>query len=102
MVVFIMICLPYVLTWMISYNDREKFIAQRASGDIITVDTGDGVREIAFEDYTAGVLAMQMDPKSSPEALKAQAVIVRTNLAEGFERQEAYVPGEHYMTVAQM
>ncbi len=102
MVVFIMICLPYVLTWMISYNDREKFIAQRASGDIITVDTGDGVREIAFEDYTAGVLAMQMDPKSSPEALKAQAVIVRTNLAEGFERQEAYVPGEPYMTVAQM
>lgn len=102
MVVFIMICLPYVLTWMISHADRERFIAQRAAGDFITIDTGDGAREIDFEDYVAGVLAMQTDPGSSPEVLKAQAVIVRTNLMAGYADKEAYVPAEPYMTVAQM
>lgn len=100
MVVFILACLPYILTWLISSDDREAYIARTVDSDNVAVDTGEGIKEIDFDDYAAGVLALQTDEDSHAEAVKAQAVIVRTNLLAALTAGGTLE--EPYLTIAQM
>lgn len=72
--------LPYVIVSLGSPQVKESYGRMRASENFISVKTEEGIREISFEDYVCGVAAQEMEKEWPLEAVKAQVVVVRTNL----------------------
>ena len=75
---------------------------QTATEDFISVRQGEAIREISFEDYVMGVAATQIDGNSQPEALKAQMVLVRTNLKKHLEENPGELLSEAYITLEEL
>lgn len=73
-----------------------------ASDHYISVETDQGIREIAFEDYVMGAAACQIGADSHPEALKAQMVIVRTNLYKELEENTEELLNVPYRTLEEL
>lgn len=94
--------LPYVIVSLGSADEREAYHVQKASGNFISIQTKDGIREISFEDYVCGVAASEMDADCPPEAVKAQVVIVRTNLEKFQEDHPGTLLSEEYLTLEEM
>lgn len=98
----IIFILPYVIVSLGSPETRETYAVQKASGNFISIQTKDGIREISFEDYVCGVAAQEMDDKCPLEAVKAQMVIVRTNLKKFQEEHPGTLLSEEYLTLEEM
>lgn len=73
-VVSAVVCFPWIFTLVFGQNNTQYIYETKHSGRYVTVED----EKVDVEDFTAYVLASQMDIASEEEALKAQAVIIRT------------------------
>lgn len=97
--------LVVVLCIMVNgYMERTLNTAADAAGsdDYISIQTGQGIQEISFEDYAVGVAACQIDLTAPAEAIKAQIVIARTNLCKKMADQPEQLLSESYRTRKQL
>lgn len=69
-------CFPWAVTLALGHGNGEYIYETADSGIYVTLPQG----KIDLENFTAFVVAAQMDIKEEEEALKAQAVIVRTHI----------------------
>lgn len=107
----IIVLLPYIITVFI--NGPSLVSSANVDDTYVSVKTDTGVLEMPVEEYCIGILAKEMPANYKLEALKAQAVLVRTDiyskiqesgsstvLEEGFwnqqEMQEAWGAAKYY------
>lgn len=77
--VFVIICLlPYVLTILLSGSGESSHQKKNTSERTVTVTRRDCEETIPLGEYLVGVLAAQIPADYEMEALKAQAVLIRT------------------------
>lgn len=74
-------CFPWLVTLAIGSNSNEYIYETSDSGRYVITSKG----TVDAEDFTAFVLASQMSMDTEEEALKAQAVIIRTYLYKMME-----------------
>ncbi len=81
----IIVLLPYVITLFI--NGPGIVTSSYVDGTYVKVKTGKKkeVTELPIEDYCIGIMAGEMLPEYAEEALKAQAVLVRTDIYRKIE-----------------
>lgn len=96
----IMILLPYVITVFVHGADME--VSGKAAAEYIDVETVNErgekqVLQVPWEEYFMGVLAKEMPETYEPEALKVQAVLVRTQLYQKLDSESGNILGEHYL-----
>ena len=65
-------------------------------------EEADGVREIGWTDYLAGILAKEVPPDFGEEAMKAQAVLIRTQIYREVGSSEDKILSMDYMTREEM
>lgn len=75
------ICFPWAMTLVLGGGSNEYIYETSNSGRYVLTPQG----KIDVEDFTAFVLSSQMSIDSEEEALKAQAVIIRTYLYQMME-----------------
>lgn len=98
--VFLLVILPYMVTVWI--NGRSVRTNVDHSPMYVKVQTGNTIKKVRWEEYFIGTLAKEIDVTYGEEALKAQAVLTRTNLYRKIaEKKDVILPGE-YMTYAEM
>lgn len=76
-VFIIVFLLPYVLTVVLSGAGKSKG-AGKTSEYMVTVQKEDREEKVSLNEYLVGVLAAQIPASYEMEALKAQAVLIRT------------------------
>lgn len=94
-VLLLLLLVPYIITSLFgnasggnTVQEKERMLEEqlREGGLFVINQTALGREEIPLEIYVADVLARTMEPGYEAEALKAQAVLIRTNLVpEGDE-----------------
>ena len=83
----ILVLFPYIVSVFVNGADFRKneddifYIQVRVSD----TEEADGIIEINWTDYLAGILALEMPGDYELEALKAQAVVVRTQIYRSME-----------------
>lgn len=88
--IIIVILLPYILTVFI--RGEGVFIVQTASGnEQVEVEINGVIMSVTWEEYLIGLLAKEIPEEYSLEAMKAQAIIVRTRLAVESGGNEDYI-----------
>lgn len=96
----ILILFPYIVSVFVNGADLRA-----GSGDgspyvkVRTTDSGgkETVVEISWKEYLAGILACEIPENYEPEAMKAQAVLIRTGLYQSLENSEDRILSEQYM-----
>lgn len=100
MIISVLVLLPYIITVLIS----GKSI--RVNGDhsplYVKVNVGNIQKKVLWEEFFIGVLAKEMDVTYGDEALKAQAILTRTNLYRRIEENQDIIFREEYMTYSEM
>lgn len=100
----ILILLPYIVSVFVNgagiYGEKKEDIyikvrTQDAGGEEKTVEVG-------WTEYLAGILAREMPGDYEPEALKAQAVLIRTNLYRELEESKDKILTEDYLSRSEM
>lgn len=101
----ILILLPYVVSVFVNGADA----ASTPGGDSLYVKVkvpgekeADEVAEVGWTEYLAGILAKEMPADSPPEALKAQAVLIRTQIYRELESEEGKVLETEYLSGEEM
>lgn len=95
-----LLLIPYIITVFI--NGAGLGRGEKATPRYVKVQVGNSWKKVPWEEYFIGTLAKKIDVSYEKEALKAQAVLTRTNIyREISENQEAVLPGE-YMTYREM
>ena len=77
------ICFPWAVTLMLETDSGEKIYDSVNSGKYVIV----GSKKLDVEDFVACALMKQLDIDEEEEALKAQAVIVRTYIYEKMQEK---------------
>ena len=103
------ILLPYAVA-VLTGNAGETEKRVEKTGIFVTEDMGYGTERTDEEAYLTGALAASMPQDVEAEALKAQAVVLRTNLYEAYIREgdqnersvKAESIGQQYLTPRQM
>lgn len=96
----ILLLLPYVVTVFIHGADMK---ADGVDSGVyvkvkeITDDGEEQITEILWEEYFIGVLAREIPENCEDEFLKAQAVVIRTNLYQMLDSGEENVLTERYL-----
>ncbi len=100
--VFAMIVLlPYVIT--IFMNGKSIEANQNGKNGYIKVKTESGIKEVPLKAYCIGTLAKEIPVDFEEEALKAQAVIVRTTIYKKIEEKgNKAVMTERFFTKSDM
>lgn len=97
----IIVLLPYIVT--IFMNGKSMETNQNGKNGYIKVETDAGVKEIPLEEYCIGTLAKEISVEFEPEALKAQAIVVRTTIYKKIEEEgENAVMKERFFTKSDM
>ena len=101
----ILIFLPYVVSVFVNGVD----VTGNNSGSPFYIrvrvpdnEEADGVGEVEWTEYLAGILAEEMPKDSEEEALKAQAVLIRTQICRELEESEDKVLEENYLTAEEL
>ena len=100
----ILILLPYIVSVFVNGAD----VSEDAGGDFYVkvrvpdTEEADGVTEIAWTDYLAGILAEEVSQDCEPETMKAQAVLIRTQIYRTLESSEDKVLAESYLSRDEM
>ena len=88
------VTIPYIVTLLfqgIETSPSPEKVKNTTEGTLpFTVKT-DG-QELDVEEYLAGIVAEQIPLDGQPEAIKAQAVIARTELVRALESEEQKLP----------
>lgn len=79
----IIVLLPYIVTVFI--NGSSMASSSRVDDTYVKVKTEAGTAEMSMKEYCIGVLAREMPADYEREALKAQAILVRTGVCEKFQ-----------------
>lgn len=108
-ILLFILLLPYVVAALTgNIQKSEKLSAQ---GDIlITYESDNGTEKIPMETFLMGQLAASIPIDFEEETLKAQAVILRTNLLRQYQNKEGNMgkemqleeTGQHFLTPNQM
>lgn len=99
-IIIIILLLPYVLTILIK-GEGALPIQSTLEEEMVYVQTENKIQEISYETFLIGILAKEIPQEFSLEAMKAQAIIIRTRLElEMLEsgEQEEYIFEESYYT----
>lgn len=97
----IIVLLPYIVT--IFMNGKSIETNQNGKNGYVKVETESGTKEVPLEEYCIGTLAKEISVDFEPEALKAQAVIVRTTVYKKIEEEgEDVVMKERFFTKSDM
>ena len=80
-------------------DDGENFYVKVKVPD---AEEADGVTEIRWTDYLAGILAEEISEDCEPETLKAQAVVIRTQIYRTLEDSEDKTLTESYLSRDEM
>lgn len=100
----VLILLPYIVTVFVNGADT----GEKADGEFyVEVRTGDekeadGVTEIEWSDYLAGILAEEISEDCRIETMKAQAVLIRTQIYRTLESSEDKILTENYLSREEM
>ena len=100
----ILILLPYIVSVFVNgadvrEDDGENFYVKVKVPD---AEEADGVTEIRWTDYLAGILAEEISEECEPETLKAQAVVIRTQIYRTLEDSEDKTLTESYLSRDEM
>lgn len=99
----ILLLLPYIVTVFISGNGVTMGVSLTANTPYINVGSGDKQKKISLQEYGIGVLAKEMDASYEMEALKAQAVLIRTSIYKTIQDEGSdTVLTKKYWTRSQM
>lgn len=101
----ILILLPYIVSVFVNGTDRRDAGKQENSFvRVNTTDTKGNVKtiEIGWTEYLAGMLAAEMLKNSEAEAMKAQAVLIRTNIYRELSEGEDKILDSGYLTREEM
>ena len=74
----IIVLLPYVVTVFI--NGPGVMADSHVDSTVVQVQTEDGIVKMPIEEYCVGVLAKEIPASYEKEVLKAQAILVRTDV----------------------
>ena len=97
----ILMLLPYVVTVFV--NGRNMSASVSGSSPSVTVRQEKGTKEIPLREYGIGVLAREIDADAEAEALKAQAVLIRTGIYKRIQEGGSSVAlTQEYWTRSQM
>lgn len=100
-ILIIIVLLPYIITIFI--NGKTMEVNQGRQDVYIKVKKDGKNREILLEEYCCGMLAKEMSADYKMEALKAQAVIVRTTVYKEIgEKGKKVVLEDHFWTKEEM
>ena len=101
----ILILLPYIVSVFVNGVDP----AGKESGDPFYVrvkvpeeEEADGIREVEWTEYLAGILAREIPPDYELEAMKAQAVLVRTQIYRSAAESGDSVLTEDYLSQSEL
>lgn len=97
----IVLLLPYVITVFINGNGVE--VGQTGSSPYVTVKRNDEEQKLPLDEYGTGVLAKEIDAGAGEEALKAQAILIRTSIFNSIQKEgSGVVLTKGYWTRSQM
>jgi len=100
-IIIIIILLPYVITVFI--NGPRVLPNRSSDGPHVRIQTENGIIEMALDEFCIGVLARDIPIYYEREALKAQAVLVRTNLYRRIQQQgRDVIFEEHFWSTRDM
>lgn len=80
----IIVLLPYIVTVFI--NGPSLASSSHVDSTCVSVKTEAGTAEMPIEEYCIGILAKEIPADYKKEALKAQAILVRTGVYEKLEK----------------
>lgn len=100
MAVSVLVILPYMVTVLI--NGKSIRVNGDNSPFYVRVNVGTTQKKILWEEYFIGTLAKEIDVTYGKEALKAQAVVTRTNLYRKMKADKDIIFPGQYMTFAEM
>lgn len=99
----ILILLPYIVSVFVNGTDvRENGSAFYVKVRVPDTEQADGVAEIEWTDYLVGILAREIPEDCEDETLKAQAVLIRTQLYRTMAGAEDKICTESYMSREEM
>lgn len=84
-VLFLLSTLPYIITMCFSRNASKDADVGKQTEQGLIPSGGQEEENLDVEEYLVGVLAREMPMTYEPEALKAQAVVARTNIVSALE-----------------
>lgn len=96
----ILILLPYIVSVFVNGADfREKdetvfYVKVRVSES----QEADGIAEVNWTDYLAGILALEVPEDYGEETMKAQAVLLRTQIYRSMEGSEDGILEWNFLT----
>lgn len=86
-IILLTLLIPYGLTMALTGVIGQNTITEEFKSGIVIHSEAEG--NIDLEDYVIGILASQMPIDYDTEALKAQAVIARTNIMRSMEEEKS-------------
>ena len=100
----ILILLPYIVSVFVNGADVREDAGEDFYVKVKVPDAeeADGVTEIRWTDYLAGILAEEISEECEPETLKAQAVLIRTQIYRTLEDSEDKTLTESYLSRDEM
>lgn len=97
----IVLLLPYVITVFINGNGVK--VGQTGSSPYVTVKRNDEEQKLPLDEYGTGILAKEIDAGAGEEALKAQAILIRTSIFNSIQKEgSGVVLTKGYWTRSQM
>ena len=100
----ILILLPYIVSVFVNGADVREDAGEDFYVKVKVPDAeeADGVTEIRWTDYLAGILAEEISEECEPETLKAQAGLIRTQIYRTLEDSEDKILVESYLSRDEM
>ena len=101
----IVILLPYIVSVFVNGADLSAESGGSAFYVKVKVpdtEEADGVAEIGWTDYLAGILAREVPAEFGEEAMKAQAVLIRTQIYRELSSSEEKILDMDHMTREEM
>lgn len=95
----IIVLLPYIVTVFI--NGPSMVTSFHIDNTYVKVKTKEGTVEMPMEEYCIGILAREIPADYKKEALKAQAILVRTGVYAALQEKDAVLE-ENFWTKEQM
>lgn len=97
----ILILLPYIVTILL--NGKEGISRENGTSPYVTVKGKEQTSKISLDEYGIGILSREIKAESGEEALKAQAVLIRTSIYRSIQDEGSdTVLTKEYWTRQQM
>ncbi len=104
-VILVILLLPYVIAIIWNGDVKTDANTSRTENKYIIVSFNGGEEKIDIEQYIVGILPSQISIAYEKEAIKAQALIIRTDILNKMEDRDTITEeeiGQQYMTLDDM